>query len=503
MRGDNYLRKIMFKATPFIYLIIFLCIARISANAQIVEWSNQSKVKSKTTFTQIIGENSSGVFLARCHNNDFRREVILERYKSNLAMDLTSELVIPSNNVLEKIILLENNLLVFVSGRNNITGKIELSCIKLDLDFKLVGNLVFLCDVEPKLFKDNSSFYIKPCADKTKFTVVFIRTANDKTGSITAFNVFSDQLSSLNKKEISFTYDVSDVFFSSMECDNEGNIFCLIDFPKTPNKNRSSDPRNFNLYSYYSTTDKITEYEIGKDSVFINELGLTVNNFNKSVCVTGFYSYKQDNRVAGEFYYRFDIASNLLKAKCFEDLSKNFVSKIAANMQNESSPALSDLFIRKIIPRSDGGCLTIAEKYYETKQSYTYYVNGFPQTNYRIVYNFDEIVLISKNADGTTQFKDYIKKNQSSMSDAGYYLSFVTVTGNDKIGLVYNSDANNEGDVMISTISNKGVADTKVLLKALSYFVQVIPGETKQVSSNSSLICTLKDKRFSIMRLTF
>jgi hypothetical protein len=119
------------------------------------------------------------------------------------------------------------------------------------------------------------------------------------------------------------------------------------------------------------------------------------------------------------------------------------------------------------------------------------------------VYNFDEIILISRDAKGAIQFKDYIKKNQNSMSDGGYFSSFVTVTGNDKIGIIYNSDANNEGDVMMSTISNKGIIDTKVLIKALTYFVLLMPNESKQISANSSLICTLKDKRFSIMRLTF
>ena len=109
-------------------------------------------------------------------------------------------------------------------------------------------------------------------------------------------------------------------------------------------------------------------------------------------------------------------------------------------MMNERSPKLTDLYIRKLVANSDGGCTIIAEKYYETKQSYTYTVNGFPQTNFRTIYNYDEIVVIAKNADGTNRFKDFIKKNQTSMTDGGYYSSFVTLLANDKIGLVYNLD---------------------------------------------------------------
>lgn len=495
--------KIMLKGFSFTYSLLFLLLTPLLSVSQTVEWSNQTKVRSKTFYSQILGENSSGAYMVRCKNNDFRRDIIVEKYKTNLALELSIDLPIPSNNILEKLVLLENNILFFYSGKNYSSGKIELSCVKMDLFFKPVNTPTIICEVDPSQFKDNSNFYIKTSGDKSKFALIYIRSTSDKGSSTIMFQGFNDQLATSYKKEVAVDFEVSDVFFSSMECNNDGDVFSIIDFPKNIKRNRSTDPRNFYLFAYYQTLDKIVQHEIGKDSVFINEIGLVVNNFNKSVCVTGFFSYKQDNTAAGEFYYKIDVASTIIKVKNFEEFPKSFVAKIAGNMQNESTPSLTDIYIRKIIPHSDGGCLTIAEKYYETKQAYTFYVNGFPQTSYRVMYNFDEIILISKNADGSTQFKDYIKKNQSSISDAGYYSSFVTITGNEKVGLVYNSDASNEGDVMITTISNKGVTDTKVLVKAQSYFVQLMPNESKQVSGNSSLICTLKDKRFSMMRLTF
>ncbi len=493
----------MFKHFSFTFSLVFLLVVPFMLSAQTVEWSNQTKVKTKTGYSQVLGENSSGAYLVRCRNNDFRRDIILEKYKSNLALELSYELPIPSNNILEKLVLLENNILFFYSGKNYGSGKVELNCIRLDLYFKPVGSPIPICAVESQLFKDNSNFYIKTSGDKTKFALMYIRSSGDKTNSTILFQGFNDQLVTSYQKEITVEYNVEDVFFSSMDCNNEGDVFSIVDFPKSLKKNRSTDPRTFNLFAYYHVPDKIVQYEIGRDSVFINDLGLAVNNFNKSVNVTGFYSYKQDNHAAGDFFYKIDAVTTLVQATSYEDFTKSYVAKVAGSMQNESSPVLTDLYVRKIITRSDGGCLTLAEKYYETKQAYTFYVNGFLQTSYRVVYNFDEILVISKNANGTTQFKDYVKKTQSSMSDAGYYSSFVTITGNDKIGLVYNSDANNEGDVMITTISNKGVIDTKVLVKTLSYYVQLMPGESKQVSANSSLICTLKDKRFSVMRLTF
>lgn len=493
----------MFKVSRFIYSFAILLFMPFLHQAQTVEWSNQSKVKSKTNYSQILGENANGVFLVRCRTNDFRHDIVVERYKSNLALELSYDLPLPANNILEKLVLLENEILLFTSGKNYTTGKIELSCVRLDISFKQTSSPVILCEVEAGLFKDNSNFYIKTSGDKTKFALMYIVASADKNSSKILYQGFNDQLVTTYKKETQTDFAVEDVFFSSMECNNEGDLFSIVDFPKNIRKNRESDPRDFFLFACQQSMDKIAKYKLGNDSVYINELGLAINNYNKTVCITGFYSHKPDNSVDGEFFYLIDALTSIAKTMTFSPFSKSYLAKIAGNMQNENGVGLSDIYIRKIISRSDGGCLTVAEKYYETKQAYTFYVNGFPQTNYRTVYNYDEIILVSKNSDGSTQFNDFIKKSQSSVSDAGYYSSFITTTAGDKIGIVYNSDTNNEGDVMISTVSNKGATDTKVLVKALSYFVLLMPGESKQVSANSTIICTLKDKRFSIMRLTF
>ena len=76
-------------------------------------------------------------------------------------------------------------------------------------------------------------------------------------------------------------------------------------------------------------------------------------------------------------------------------------------------------------------------------------------------------------------------------------------TANDKIALVYNEDVTDDGDVIMATYSNKGELESKVLIKAMSYYVSIMPFESKQVNASSIIIPTLKDRRFCLMRLTF
>lgn len=316
---------------------------------------------------------------------------------------------------------------------------------------------------------------------------------------------FNDQLVQTYKKEQVLNYEVEDIFISGVETDNAGNTHLLVDYPKNViRRSKEKAIRSFFLYSFYAGEQKPLSIELGKDSIYIYDLALVVNNYHNSLCVAGYYSKeKDDNKIAGHFQYILDLQANEVKVKSFEDFDKYFIAKVAGSMQNENAANITDLHVKRVLPRSDGGCLIVGEKYYESRQMYTYYINGIPQTQSRMVFNYDEIVVVSKNGDGTTQFRDFVKKKQSSVADAGYYSSFVLLNTNERVAFIYNSDTGEDGDIMISTVNPKGEIDTRILIKSLSYYVSIMPPESKQVSGNAVIISTLKDKRFSLLRIIY
>ena len=113
-----------------VYALLCLCF-RV-ASAQTVEWSNQQKTKNKTFYTQILGENSSGIFIARTRNSDFRSEIVIEKYKANLSQELGKDLPQPENSQVERVIVTETGLMQFVLVKNANTSKIELQLIEFD-----------------------------------------------------------------------------------------------------------------------------------------------------------------------------------------------------------------------------------------------------------------------------------------------------------------------------------------------------------------------------------
>src|SRR5574343_328838 len=115
--------------------LLYFCMVLLSMShtvAQTVEWSNQQKTKSKTYYSQVLGENSSGLYVARTKNSDFREDVLVEKYKSNLALESSVNLFQPDNSTIERVIVIEGGLLEFALNKNTTTQKTELLLVQLD-----------------------------------------------------------------------------------------------------------------------------------------------------------------------------------------------------------------------------------------------------------------------------------------------------------------------------------------------------------------------------------
>lgn len=489
---------------PSTLILFFSLLCGTTSWAQLVEWSNQQKLKTKTSYTRVIGENASGIFVLRGKSSELTKDVVIEKYKSNLAQDATRDIEQPYGSSIERVLLGDEGLTWVLTKRNDSLPKIDVYAWRMNNSLVPVGTDKSLAQIEASLFKNNTQLYFQSSVNKSNYAMMYFTDGADRNSCVLNLHGYDETLNQTYMRTFNIPFPSADIIVTGFECDNDGNAYLLVDYPKASDrKKKDKQLREFYVYAYYKQLDKTLEYEIHQDSTFINDIGMAINNANQTIHVGGFYSFANDRTVAGTFMYTIDVASTLLKHKSYEVLNPAFTTKVISTMLNETGNQITDIYLRKLIPRSDGGITLIAEKYYETRQTYTYYQNGFPQTASRITYNYDEILVFSKSATGKTQFNEVVKKNQSSMNDAGYYSSFILLNTPGKIAFIYNSNVNEDGDVMISSINPLGQIETKILVKSMSYYVQLMPAESKQISYNSTLISTLKDKRFTLMKLTF
>ncbi|MCF8254537.1 MAG: hypothetical protein K9H61_00545 [Bacteroidia bacterium] len=469
---------------------------------QTVEWGNPQKIKQKNLYSQIVGETSNGVFLLRCKTSDFTNEVLIEKYKTNLSLELSVPVPLSINGNIERVLLVNNDLHVFISAKNTQTNHIDILDQKLDATLKPVGIPNVICSFPTNQFIEKRRIQIKLSSDRTKVLMMFITKSSITGESKLNLYGYNDQIQQQFGKQFTLNEDPDDVFVTNYEIDNFGNAFVLIDFPSKEKKDLV-DGRDFFLYAYYPIEDKMLAYELGNSQLFIEELGLVVNNFNHTVSVFGFYSEPGKNVINGYFYERFNIEKRTTEEKYAGLLDVEVLQQVTGGKIEKRNADLKNYYIRKIIPRSDGGVFFVAEKYTRIEQRFNYYLNNMPQEGVRITYNYDDAALISINPDGSIHFGDIIRKRQSSVGDGGYVSGIVTLATTDNIFILYNSELGTEGNIMAHNVNYQGKSDEKIAVKSSNFSVAIIPSEVKQTGPNTILAGTIKDKQYALMRITF
>jgi hypothetical protein len=250
----------------------------LEGNTQAIEWGSPQKIKNKNLFTQIIGETPNGLYLLRCKNSDFSAEVIIEKYKSNLSQELSISLPLAVNGLVERVLLVNNELFVFISAKNVSTNTIDILAQKMDENLKNIGEPVVICSFPVAGYLERRKIQVKTNAAKTMVGIMFLLKALEGNGSKLNVYVYQGATQQFFGRQFSLESTHKEIFLTAFDLDNEGNAYVLLDYPRVEKKG-SVDSRAFYLYAYYPDIDKMFANELGNQDMFIEELGFTINNF--------------------------------------------------------------------------------------------------------------------------------------------------------------------------------------------------------------------------------
>lgn len=482
----------------FLNLYLLLFIPAIGLG-QTIEWGNPQKLKNKNLYAQIIGENSSGLYMLRCKNAEFASDVIIEKYKSNLSLELSIDVPLTVNGLLERVLIVEGDLYLFMSAKNIGANTIDILSQKLDANLKPVGQPKVLCNFAANLYLEKRKIQIKTNAAKTMVGIMFLSKSADNQGCKLNVFAYKGAEQQVFGKQFPIQAEPKEVFLTAFDLDNQGNSFVLLDYPRETTS-KAIDPRAFFMYAYYPESDRMLAYELGNEKLFIEELGMAINNFNKTVSVFGFCSGTSDGDVNSYFFERFSIESKEQTLQFSKEVNPEMLEKLVPGRLEKTPVSLKNFYIRKLIPRSDGGILVVAEKFTRIEQRYNYYLNNMPMEGVRVIFNYDEVAIASFEASGEIQFIDPIRKKQSMVGDQGT-AGIAVVSTPDNILVLYNSELDKDGNIMIHQTNYQGKSDEKILIKNTNFSIALIPAEYKQVGALSLVATTIKDKLFTLLRV--
>lgn len=334
--------------------------------------------------------------------------------------------------------------------------------------------------------------------DKTKYAFIQNEIKKDDTQTLHVV-ITENNFQTINTSKTNINYPEKNFYFEGWILSDKGDFaFLGSNYTKekfTPKKKWV----NYLLYVAKYNQQSGKEYSLNTNNLMLDGNYLTYDFARNDIIISGFYTERPPGS-SGLF-----IARQKLDADLQPDIKKQSISEgEKAKLQNtetiDSNPyQLLNYTIEKVILRSDGGAVIIAEASYTSEFSYYDY---FSQTYVRrLEYHFENAATFSVNADGTIHWNTVLRKTQVSTDDYGVYSSFIPAITEEKINFIYNNDLDKSNAVKLFTVSKEGKSEEKSITKPEDR-VLIIPGSGKQVSENEIVIPCWQRKNLTLIKIT-
>ena len=175
------------------------------------------------------------------------------------------------------------------------------------------------------------------------------------------------------------------------------------------------------LLFYNLATKKTQLLNLYDDSIRMANLIFKYNPLIKSISLAGFYSLPVSDK------YRGIAVFNLVPGRDSSSLSViGFSNELMLEINGKNNEnGFSDYYPRNLVFRNDGGLIFTAEYFSIERESYSNY-NSMNSTYVKYYYQFGDMLILSVNPDGSSDWTKLLRKEQVSVGDEGYYSSFMT-----------------------------------------------------------------------------
>ena len=204
---------------------------------------------------------------------------------------------------------------------------------------------------------------------------------------------------------------------------------------------------------------ELSDFNVRHNELLLKEIELTVQN--EELIFSGLYADGVRSGIRGVFFIRMNDEGDILQEE-YTRFSTNFLIQGQQLPQNlvlnnpNFKEGLGSYKMRSLRPTNDGGFIGIAE-HFDTEERFS--GAGAPGTNNRVdtYYYYNNIIVYKIDSMGRLQWNKIISKNQHSINDGGYYLSFSKYVNDSSIFLIFNDNSKNytENGVYLNPSSPK------------------------------------------------
>jgi hypothetical protein len=286
------------------------------------------------------------------------------------------------------------------------------------------------------------------------------------------------------------------------------------------------------------------EYLLNLKDKFITDMQFDISRTGEIICA-GFYSDLGTTSVRGTFYLIIDSKTQEIKKEYYEQFDPSFLADFMSERRADKGRELTKYNLNQLEIRRDGGVVLIAEQFYVKEMQdygdyrygspygyssryfyslwrypYRYYGYPFMNDDKEVQYNYNDIIVINIQPNGSIQWAKRIPKRQRSKNDGGRNSSYAMSVAKGKMFFVFNDNPKNlhkkssdqsihnftkgkESVVVLVTLDGKGEVKKEPLFQVRDTKTITKPKVCEQISHDQMIIYSEKYRKATFARVTF
>ncbi|RYG06218.1 MAG: hypothetical protein EOO02_01310 [Chitinophagaceae bacterium] len=504
-------------------LLISICFATFSAQAQRIYYSDPEREDSRRTNFDIIGKIGNNTLIFK--NNRSANEISvydaemkrIDRVNLNKSSKWVNVDFIPYQDFAWMIYQYQDkNILYCMGTKINSQGKMMIDPIELD-----TTKIGWSADnkIYSTIFSD----------DKKQIMVFKINSKNPKNFLFTTL-LFDDSMNLKGKQQLNMEMEERNDYFTDFLVDNDGDMV----FGKYTRKGNSDFITDLKLIVKKVNSESFQTLDLRTGDKILDEIKLKVDNTNRRYLFSGFFYKQRRGNIEGLYSVVWDKAGGGIRKETLisfsDDLRRN-----AKGPDANVRLAFNDYFIKNITIRKDGGYLMVSESMYTSTRGnafnrwdymgwnnpwmgggmggyyspfYSPYGFGSPWNRYGYGgnqsnrYHAENIMVISFDKDGGVEWTNIIPKTQYDDESDALISNTIMNTGGE-LHFLFNQYERRTLLLNDQSISPDGKVTRHPTLKNLERGVEFMPRYGKQISARSMIIPTQYRNYLTFARLDF
>lgn len=480
-------------------LLLTILFFAIQGFTQQLTWSNLPRISSKASYHKVLGENSDGIFVLSHRNERIKNNFNIEKYSHDVSFVQSLKVKIGKER-LEKIFVHENGVIYITSFTKNDDNILYLKGYRQGPDLNSTPTSVLLAKIPNyDFYKGIISVEYNP--GQQLFGVMAECIKNNM--ELLNFNVFDLQFTNVYTYNYNTIFEADDFRSGDLLLDTSGNFYMVALVSNS--QKRRNDPSGNQVYTFASNprVGKTVMELVNNETTFAFQPRIAFDKINNRIVYSGFYGFKNIEGANGVFGINFSIDSFKITGSYFTPFDRKFTALVIGASQEEKGNDINMLKMRKVVPRSDGGVVVLAERNYLSTQMETITINGIPQTSTRTINNYDEVIVASFDPLGTLDWRHVIHKKQNNMNEATYFSSVAVCSTDSSINIIYNDNTRKSGDVLQYSVNPSGWMDEKIMLKSDNSFTAIFPFEATQTGYNRIILPCQRNRQTVLLKVSY